>query len=88
MRHLGWALQFHAAIVADQAGPTYNVGPVAKLTIPGLQGSPKYDAFYGAIAGTTTGGFVGNKAVPTAADIASALDAAAAVGEGGALAPS
>ena len=59
-------------VVADQAGPAYNLGPVAKLTIPGFQGSPKYNAFYGAIKGSTAGGFVGRRAVPTAADITSA----------------
>lgn len=61
-----------AAIVADQAGPDYNVSPVAKLTIPGFKGSPKYNAFYGSIASSTSGGFVGEKAVPTADDITAA----------------
>ena len=58
--------------VADQAGTSYNVGPVDKLTIPGFQGSPKYNAFYGQLKNGASGGFVGTKAVPTAADIASA----------------
>jgi hypothetical protein len=61
-----------AAVVADQAGTAYNVGPVDKLTIPGFQGSPKYTAFYGQLKSGTSGGFVGKKAVPTAADITSA----------------
>ena len=61
-----------AAVVADQAGPDYNVGPVDKLTIPGFQGSPKYTAFYGQLKSGATGGFVGNRAVPTAADITAA----------------
>jgi hypothetical protein len=61
-----------AQVVADQAGPTYNIGPVAKLTVPGFQGTPKFDGFYGAIASGTTGGFSGTKAVPTAADITAA----------------
>jgi hypothetical protein len=61
-----------AEVVADQAGPAYNVGSVAKLVIPGFQGSPKYDAFYGELKNGTTGGFVGTKAVPTAADVTSA----------------
>ncbi|MGC9599574.1 MAG: hypothetical protein ABSE18_04280 [Minisyncoccia bacterium] len=59
-------------VVADQPGADYNVGPVDKLTIPGFQGSPKYNAFYGQLKNGTSGGFVGAKAVPTAADIASA----------------
>jgi len=59
-------------IIADQGGTSYNIGPVAHLSIPGFQGSPKFNGFYGAITASTTGGFVGKHAVPTAADIASA----------------
>ncbi|HUZ92553.1 MAG TPA: hypothetical protein VNG29_00960 [Candidatus Paceibacterota bacterium] len=63
-----------ATVTADQAGPDYNEGPVAKLTIPGFQGSPKYAAFYGELKNGTQGGFSGNKAVPTADDISKAKD--------------
>ncbi len=59
-------------VIADKAGSDYNVGAVSKLTVPGFQGTPKYDGFYGALLGGTSGGFVGMKAVPTAADITSA----------------
>ena len=58
--------------MADQAGPDYNVSSTPKLTIPGFEGTPKYTAFYGALASGTSGGFVGEKAVPTASDIAAA----------------
>ena len=61
-----------APIIADQAGVAYNVSSTAKLTIPGFQGTAKYGGFYGSIAGSTSGGFIGNKAVPTASDIAAA----------------
>ncbi len=61
-----------AAIVADQPGPAYNVSSTPKLTIPGFKGTPRYDAFYGSIASSTSGGFIGTKAVPTASDIAAA----------------
>jgi hypothetical protein len=62
-----------APIVADQAGPDYNVGPVAKLSVPGFANDPGRAAgFYGAITASTTGGFIGQRAVPTAADIAAA----------------
>ena len=62
-----------APIVADQAGPAYDIGPVPKLTIPGFAGDPAREAgFYGAITASTTGGFIGQTAVPTAADIAAA----------------
>ncbi len=62
----------NAPIIADQAGAAYNVGPVTKLTVPGFQGTAKYNGFYGSIASLTAGGFVGKKAVPTASDIAAA----------------
>ena len=61
-----------APIIADQAGDTYNVSSTPKLTIPGFQNTPKYNGFYGFIASSTSGGFVGNKAVPTASDITAA----------------
>ncbi len=63
-----------ASVTADKAGPDYNVGPVAKLTVPGFKGSPKYDGFYGAMETAASGGFVGEKAVPTDADMAAAKD--------------
>ena len=62
----------NAPIAADQAGPDYNIGPVAKLTIPGFAGKPQAAGFYGTINASTTGGFTGTRAVPTAADIAAA----------------
>jgi hypothetical protein len=64
-----------AAIIADQAGPDYNVSSTPKLTIPGFSGTPKYNAFYGSIASGTSGGYIGEKAVPTAADITAAKQA-------------
>lgn len=62
----------NAQVAADQPGDAYNVGPVDKLTIPGFQGSPKYNAFYGQLKSGTSGGFVGKKAVPTTVDITAA----------------
>ena len=61
-----------APIVADQPGPDYNIGPVAKLSVPGFAGTPEENGFYGTITASTTGGFVGQRATPTAADIANA----------------
>ncbi len=63
-----------AGVTADQAGPDYNVGPLAHLTIPGFKGSPKYDGFYGEFKAAAQGGFIGQKAVPTASDIQKAKD--------------
>ena len=61
-----------ATVVADQPGIAYNVSSTPKLTIPGFEGSPKYNAFYGALSGGAGGGFVGEKSVPTTADITTA----------------
>jgi hypothetical protein len=62
-----------APIVADQAGPDYNIGPVAKLSIPGFDKDAGREAgFYGVITASTTGGFIGQRATPTTADIANA----------------
>ena len=56
-------------VVASQAGAEYNIGPVAKFTIPGLKGSPKYEGFYAKSEQSMANGFVGEKAVPTDKDI-------------------
>ena len=63
-----------AVIVADAPGSAYNLGPIPRLTIPGFKGSSKYNGFYGEITKPTKGGFVGQKAVPTTADIQTAKD--------------
>ncbi|MDO8537220.1 MAG: hypothetical protein Q7R94_03160, partial [bacterium] len=68
-----------AGVLADQAGPDYNLGPIAKLTIPGFKGSPKYEGFYGELKEGTKDGFIGQKAVPTADDIQKAKDKAAEI---------
>lgn len=52
-------------VVADEAGEKYNVGPVSRFTLPGLQSTP--DMFSAMSAYSTeamTGGFVGER--PTA----------------------
>lgn len=66
-----------AAVVADQPGPAYNVGPVSYFSIPGFKGSPKYQAFYGESKTSMTGGFVGEAAFPTDADLKKAKTAVA-----------
>lgn len=65
-------------VVADQPGPTYNESSTPKLTIPGFEGTPKYDSFYGQLVSGTSGGFIGTKAVPTATDITNAKAAVTA----------
>ncbi|MFA5083902.1 MAG: hypothetical protein WC475_00750 [Candidatus Paceibacterota bacterium] len=61
-----------ADVIADQAGPDYNIGPVAKFTIPGFKGSPKYEGFYAKSDQSMTGGYVGEAAVPTDKDLSDA----------------
>ncbi|MEK7640947.1 MAG: hypothetical protein AAB389_03045 [Patescibacteria group bacterium] len=56
-------------VVADQPGPTYNLGPVSYFSIPGFKGTAKYQGFYGESKTAMTGGFVGEAAFPTDADI-------------------
>ena len=68
------ASSVEADIVADQPGDSYNTGPVAKLRIPGFQGSPKYDGFYGELKTGVSGGFVGEMKVPTKDDVARAKE--------------
>ena len=58
-----------AAVVADKAGPDYNIAPTNKFTIPGLAGSPKYNGFYGVSTLSMQGGVIGLAAYPTDADI-------------------
>lgn len=61
-------------IVADKPGEDYNIGPVAKLSVPGFKGSPRFAGFYGEIKEPAKGGFIGEKAVPTSEDIKNAKD--------------
>ncbi len=63
-----------ADVSADKAGEAYNIGPVAKLTIPGFKDSPKFDGFYGEFKNKTSGGAVGERPVPTEADIIAAKE--------------
>ncbi|PIR86649.1 MAG: hypothetical protein COU11_04010 [Candidatus Harrisonbacteria bacterium CG10_big_fil_rev_8_21_14_0_10_49_15] len=59
-------------VIADEAGPTYNVGPVPRLSIPGFAGDEKFNDFYGELKAGATGGFVGESQVPTEKDLSTA----------------
>lgn len=61
-----------APVIADQVGPSYNIGPIDKLTIPGFAGTSKFDIYYGQIKTPLTGGSAGTGPYPTADDIAKA----------------
>ncbi|MFA5099028.1 MAG: hypothetical protein WC461_02315 [Candidatus Paceibacterota bacterium] len=58
-----------ALVIADKAGIEYNIGPQSKFTIPGFQGTPKYDGFYGSSKEAMKNGFIGEAAYPTDDDI-------------------
>ena len=67
-----------AAVVADKAGDSYNIGPVEKFTIPGFSGTDRYNGFYGTSKGSMTGGIVGDVPYPSDTDIAAAKEQATA----------
>ncbi len=54
--------QISVTVIADQPGPEYNVGPINKLTLPGLKTSPDmYSGVYAQSSTAFSGGFVGDK---------------------------
>lgn len=58
------------AVTAEKAGTDYNLAASAdKWRIPGFQGTPKYDGFFAEAKSGLAGGFIGEKAVPTADDL-------------------
>ena len=61
------------AVTAAAPGADYNIGPTSRFSIPGFQGSAKYNGFYGSSTGSMTGGLVGEAKVPTSEDVKSAL---------------
>lgn len=68
------ASSLDAAVAADKAGEDYNVGPVSHFTIPGLKGTPKFEAFYAESKLAMSGGYIGEVAFPTEADIKNAKE--------------
>jgi len=61
------------SVIADQPGAEYNVGPIDKFTIPGLQSTPaEYAAVYAQSAKPMAGGASGNQPTvdPTASQAA------------------
>ncbi|HET8580955.1 MAG TPA: hypothetical protein VFL98_00610 [Candidatus Paceibacterota bacterium] len=51
-----------ATVYADQPGAEYNIGPVDRFTLPGLESSPDMHAgIYAHSASAMTGGFVGTR---------------------------
>ena len=70
------ASSIEAQVAADKAGEPYNIGVVSRFTIPGFEGTPKYDKFYAESKTPIAGGFIGEAAYPTDSDIKNAKDAA------------
>lgn len=68
----------NADVVADKPGDAYNMGPIAKFTIPGFSGTPKYEGFYAESKAAFTGGFIGEGKVATDEDIKNAKAKSAA----------
>jgi len=58
-------------VIADQPGESYNIGPT-KFTIPGFQGTPRYEKFYGESLKAMTGGYIGQTKVVGQTDIVNA----------------
>jgi len=60
-----------AEVVADRPGESYNIGPT-RFTIPGFQGTPRYEKFYGESLKPMTGGYIGQTKVVGQTDITNA----------------
>ncbi len=63
-----------ANVTADKPGAEYNLPAETRFTIPGFKGTARYDGFYGALKEAARGGFIGERAVPTEADIKAATE--------------
>ncbi|MEK7659587.1 MAG: hypothetical protein AAB343_00080 [Patescibacteria group bacterium] len=59
-------------VYADQPGTAYNITDTTKFTIPGFQGSPKYQGFYGESVGVIDGGFIGESGIVAIEDVTAA----------------
>ena len=71
-------------VTADVAGVEYNIGPIARFTIPGLKGTPRYSSFYAESKTAFSGGYVGELAYPIDSDIKKGKDAVLSALEGNA----
>lgn len=60
------------SVVAEETGETYNLPASSGWRIPGFAGSPRYDGFYAEAKQGMKGGFVGERAKPSAAELANA----------------
>ncbi|MBI3638534.1 hypothetical protein HY227_02215 [Candidatus Wolfebacteria bacterium] len=59
-----------ATVIAQSSGPDYNITDQGiRFSIPGFEGTPKYKSFYAELKDGIGGGFVGETAYATDADI-------------------
>lgn len=63
-------------LMADQVGPQYNIGPVSRFSLPGLQSnSPMYTNIYGQSSAAMVGGQSGDQPAVAPADQTAAISA-------------
>jgi hypothetical protein len=62
------------AVIADAPGDPYNVNASAGWHIPGFKGTPKYEAFTAEAKTPLSGGFIGERPVPSMEEIAAARE--------------
>lgn len=55
-------------VYADEAGDKFNIG-LTDFTIPGFEGSPRFDKFYARSKTPMTGGFIGEKLTADTVDV-------------------
>lgn len=60
------------SVVAEETGEAYNLPASSGWRIPGFAGTPRYDGFYAEAKQGMKGGFVGERAKPSAAELANA----------------
>src|SRR3989344_3050973 len=61
------ASSIEADVAADNPGQDYNIG-LSDFSVPGFEGTPKYEKFYGRSKTPMTGGFVGKATVVSEKD--------------------
>lgn len=60
------------SVIAEEAGESYNLPASSGWRIPGFAGRPQYEGFYAETKEGIKGGFIGERAKPSAAELANA----------------
>lgn len=63
-------------VTAGEAGSGHNIGPTEKFTIPGFEGTARFNGFYASSQAPMAGGFIGDSPFPTPEDEQKALEQA------------